>query len=94
MSLRRKKIEFFLTERKKGAQCTDCQRVEAKDFWKSVVQVRQQVKHKRTFLYVEQDWFWIIKKFFENFFRILKPFEILSERFKTLKKFFEIFEII
>jgi len=51
-----------------GAQCTDCQRVEAKDFWKSVVQVRQLVKHKRTFLYVEQ----VILKhgMFENTLRI------------------------
>ena len=49
-------------------QCTDCQRVEAKDYWKSVVQVRQKVKHKRTFLYVEQ----VILKhgMFENTLRI------------------------
>jgi len=57
-------IEFVV----QGAQCTDCQRVEAKDYWKSVVQVRQQVKHKRTFLYVEQ----VILKhgMFENTLRI------------------------
>jgi hypothetical protein len=57
-------IEFVV----QGAQCTDCQRVEAKNYWKSVVQVRQQVKHKRTFLYVEQ----VILKhgMFENTLRI------------------------
>jgi len=57
-------IEFVV----QGQQCTDCQRVEAKNFWKSVVQVRQKVKHKRTFLYLEQ----VILKYnmFENTLRI------------------------
>lgn len=35
-------------------QCNDCHRIEAKDFWNSIVQVRQKVVHKKTFLYLEQ----------------------------------------
>ncbi|XP_064418298.1 60S ribosomal export protein NMD3 isoform X2 [Latimeria chalumnae] len=34
--------------------CDDCHRVEAKDFWKAVVQVRQKTLHKKTFYYLEQ----------------------------------------
>ncbi|TNN80360.1 60S ribosomal export protein NMD3 [Liparis tanakae] len=34
--------------------CDDCHRVEAKDFWKAVVQVRQKTVHKKTFYYLEQ----------------------------------------
>jgi len=34
--------------------CDDCRRVEAKDTWKAVVQVRQKVNHKKTFFYLEQ----------------------------------------
>lgn len=34
--------------------CGDCHRVEAKDFWKAVVQVRQKTLHKKTFYYLEQ----------------------------------------
>ena len=34
--------------------CEDCQRVEAKDYWKCVVQVRQRAQHKKTFYYLEQ----------------------------------------
>lgn len=34
--------------------CDDCQRVEAKDYWKCVVQVRQRAQHKKTFFYLEQ----------------------------------------
>lgn len=37
-----------------GQMCTDCHRVEAKDFWKAVVQLRQKVSHKKTFFYLEQ----------------------------------------
>ena len=37
-----------------GQQCLDCARVEAKNTWNTVVQVRQKVDHKRTFLYLEQ----------------------------------------
>ncbi|CAM9234737.1 unnamed protein product, partial [Lampetra fluviatilis] len=34
--------------------CDDCHRVEAKDFWKAVVQLRQKASHKKTFFYLEQ----------------------------------------
>uniref|UniRef100_A0A7N4NW00 60S ribosomal export protein NMD3 n=1 Tax=Sarcophilus harrisii TaxID=9305 RepID=A0A7N4NW00_SARHA len=34
--------------------CDACHRVEAKDFWKAVVQVRQKTLHKKTFYYLEQ----------------------------------------
>lgn len=34
--------------------CTDCHRIEAKDYWKAVVQLRQHVPHKKTFFYLEQ----------------------------------------
>lgn len=34
--------------------CDDCQRVEAKDYWKCNVQVRQRASHKKTFFYLEQ----------------------------------------
>jgi len=34
--------------------CSDCQRAEAKLTWRSVVQVRQKVEHKRTFFWLEQ----------------------------------------
>jgi nonsense-mediated mRNA decay protein 3 len=34
--------------------CEDCHRVEAKDFWRAVVQVRQKTDHKKTFYYLEQ----------------------------------------
>ncbi|EJW04876.1 hypothetical protein EDEG_00946 [Edhazardia aedis USNM 41457] len=35
-------------------QCPACQKIEAKQFWSSIVQVRQRVAHKRTLLYLEQ----------------------------------------
>ncbi|KDQ52065.1 hypothetical protein JAAARDRAFT_40452 [Jaapia argillacea MUCL 33604] len=35
-------------------QCPDCARQAAKNTWKAVVQVRQKVPHKRTFMYLEQ----------------------------------------
>lgn len=35
-------------------QCGDCARLQAKNTWKAVVQVRQKVDHKRTFLFLEQ----------------------------------------
>ncbi|KAG9093915.1 ribosome-binding protein, partial [Ceratobasidium sp. UAMH 11750] len=35
-------------------QCPDCTRLAAKNTWKAMVQVRQKVSHKRTFLYLEQ----------------------------------------
>lgn len=34
--------------------CDECHRVEAKDYWNAVVQVRQHVEHKKTFYYIEQ----------------------------------------
>lgn len=34
--------------------CNDCQRIEAKDYWKALVQVRQRTSHKKTFFYLEQ----------------------------------------
>ncbi|KAJ2933927.1 hypothetical protein H1R20_g3173, partial [Candolleomyces eurysporus] len=35
-------------------QCPDCARLAAKNTWKALVQVRQKVPHKRTFLFLEQ----------------------------------------
>lgn len=35
-------------------QCPDCTKLAAKNTWNSMVQVRQKVPHKRTFLYLEQ----------------------------------------
>ncbi|KAE8211769.1 hypothetical protein CF327_g4503 [Tilletia walkeri] len=35
-------------------QCPDCTRLAAKNTWRALVQVRQKVPHKRTFLYLEQ----------------------------------------
>ncbi|KAJ1975633.1 ribosome-binding protein [Dimargaris xerosporica] len=43
-------VEFTVANQ----QCDDCDRVMAKNTWKAVVQVRQKVSHKRTFLYLEQ----------------------------------------
>lgn len=37
-----------------GQQCPDCARVMADQTWRAVVQLRQKVSHKRTFLYLEQ----------------------------------------
>ncbi|KAK0480615.1 NMD3 family-domain-containing protein [Armillaria novae-zelandiae] len=35
-------------------QCPDCAKLAAKNTWKALVQVRQKVAHKRTFLFLEQ----------------------------------------
>ncbi|KAJ3726635.1 NMD3 family-domain-containing protein [Lentinula raphanica] len=35
-------------------QCPDCAKLAAKNTWKALVQVRQKVSHKRTFLFLEQ----------------------------------------
>ncbi|KIK68748.1 hypothetical protein GYMLUDRAFT_92249 [Collybiopsis luxurians FD-317 M1] len=35
-------------------QCPDCTKLAAKNTWKALVQVRQKVAHKRTFLFLEQ----------------------------------------
>ncbi|KAI8645469.1 NMD3 family-domain-containing protein [Parasitella parasitica] len=37
-----------------GQQCDECTRLAAQNTWKAVVQLRQKVEHKRTFLYLEQ----------------------------------------
>ncbi|KAI8122802.1 hypothetical protein FF38_01790 [Lucilia cuprina] len=34
--------------------CNECHRVEAKDYWRCVVQVRQHAENKKTYLYLEQ----------------------------------------
>lgn len=43
-------VEFVI----QSQMCDDCHRIEAKDFWKAVVQVRQKTSHKKTFYYLEQ----------------------------------------
>jgi len=43
-------IEFVIN----GLQCPDCCRSYTDHVWKAVCQVRQKVKHKRTFFYLEQ----------------------------------------
>lgn len=37
-----------------GQMCDDCHRVEAKDFWRALVQIRQKTGHKKTLFYLEQ----------------------------------------
>ncbi|XP_028650299.1 60S ribosomal export protein NMD3 [Erpetoichthys calabaricus] len=43
-------VEFVI----QAQMCDDCHRIEAKDFWKAIVQVRQKTVHKKTFFYLEQ----------------------------------------
>ncbi|CAH1239124.1 NMD3 [Branchiostoma lanceolatum] len=43
-------VEFVVSNQ----MCEDCHRVEAKDYWKAVVQVRQKTSHKKTMFYLEQ----------------------------------------
>jgi nonsense-mediated mRNA decay protein 3 len=43
-------VEFVVNHQ----MCEDCHRREAKDTWTAVLQLRQKVKHKKTFLYLEQ----------------------------------------
>lgn len=43
-------VEFIV----RNQQCIECQAVFRQGSWKSLVQVRQRVSHKRTFLYLEQ----------------------------------------
>ena len=43
-------IEFLV----QYGQCPDCTKLAAKNTWKALVQVRQKVPHKRTFLFLEQ----------------------------------------
>jgi nonsense-mediated mRNA decay protein 3 len=43
-------VEFIV----RNQQCIECQSEFRTGSWKTVIQVRQRVKHKRTFLYLEQ----------------------------------------
>ncbi|CAG8747792.1 1961_t:CDS:2, partial [Racocetra persica] len=43
-------VEFVVNHQ----QCGDCTRLMAKNTWQAMVQVRQKVNHKRTFLFLEQ----------------------------------------
>ncbi|EJC99301.1 NMD3-domain-containing protein [Fomitiporia mediterranea MF3/22] len=43
-------VEFIV----QYTQCSECARLAAKNTWKALVQVRQKVSHKRTFLFLEQ----------------------------------------
>ncbi|KAH3711261.1 hypothetical protein DPMN_070763 [Dreissena polymorpha] len=43
-------VEFTITNQ----QCEACHRVEAKDYWRANVQIRQKAEHKKTFFYLEQ----------------------------------------
>lgn len=43
-------VEFVIHNQ----MCDDCHRVEAKDFWKAVVQIRQKTGHRKTLFYLEQ----------------------------------------
>ncbi|XP_074656149.1 60S ribosomal export protein NMD3-like [Tubulanus polymorphus] len=43
-------VEYIVSNQ----MCDDCHRVEAKDYWKAVVQVRQKTAHKKTLFYLEQ----------------------------------------
>nr|CAG8635754.1 1419_t:CDS:2 [Entrophospora candida]CAG8639558.1 5015_t:CDS:2 [Entrophospora candida] len=43
-------VEFVVNHQ----QCNDCTKIMAKNTWKALVQVRQKVNHKRTFLFLEQ----------------------------------------
>ncbi|KAI9251565.1 NMD3 family-domain-containing protein [Sporodiniella umbellata] len=43
-------VEFVVS----GQQCEECTRLAAQNTWKAVVQLRQKVEHKRTFLFLEQ----------------------------------------
>lgn len=43
-------VEFTVANQ----QCTDCQKSYTEHTWESVVQVRQKVRHKRTFMWLEQ----------------------------------------
>lgn len=45
---------FVVTFVVRNQQCVECQSEFRQGSWKSLVQVRQRVKHKRTFLYLEQ----------------------------------------
>eukprot|EP01147_Barroeca_monosierra_P009520 gene9520-1754_t len=46
--------EFVVEYVVRNEFCSDCHRIEAKDTWNAVVQVRQKVRHKKTFYHLEQ----------------------------------------
>jgi len=46
--------DFDVTYTVRTGMCDACQREAAKDTWNAVIQLRQKVDHKRTFLYLEQ----------------------------------------
>ncbi|EGD82533.1 CGI-07 protein [Salpingoeca rosetta] len=46
--------EFIVEFVVRNEFCSDCHRIEAKDTWNAVVQVRQKVPHKKTFYHLEQ----------------------------------------
>ncbi|XP_067005312.2 60S ribosomal export protein NMD3 [Anabrus simplex] len=43
-------VEFTVSHQ----MCDDCHRVEAQDYWRALVQVRQKAENKKTFYYLEQ----------------------------------------
>ena len=45
---------IFITFLEKNLQCDDCRKSFTPHLWNSVVQLRQKVPHKRTFLFLEQ----------------------------------------
>ena len=46
--------DFLVTFKEEWTQCDDCKKTFTPHIWNSVVQIRQKVNHKRTFLYLEQ----------------------------------------
>lgn len=48
------KKQINIKYRIRNKQCPNCQNIEAKLYWSSVVQVRQRVPHKKTLLFLEQ----------------------------------------
>ncbi|EOB14793.1 60S ribosomal export protein NMD3 [Nosema bombycis CQ1] len=46
--------EIILNYSIKNKQCKDCEKVEAKQHWKAIVQVRHKAEHKRFFIHLEQ----------------------------------------
>ena len=68
----------------RNQQCLDCQAEYRQGSWKSLVQVRQRVSHKRTFLYLEQ---LILKHGGKNDHVILQLFAFILFVFCTLLDF-------
>ncbi|KAL0278167.1 UNVERIFIED_CONTAM: hypothetical protein PYX00_000067 [Menopon gallinae] len=46
--------EFIVEYVVNGQMCSDCHRIEAQDYWRCLVQVRQRCENKKTFFYLEQ----------------------------------------